>query len=250
MFRDYSLISFFLAAFLCAPAGQADTALIAVASNFAHPARELAADFEAASGHRIELAFGSSGKLATQIVNGAPFDAFLSADQSKIDALVERGLGEADSQATYALGQMVLWSATDGLALGVEWLQAGEQQRLAYANPRVAPYGVAAQQVLDELGVSRKFEGKIVLGENIAQTYQFVATGAATAGFVALSQMAGPNAARGSQWRVPTRYHDPIRQDLVVLTRGRDNQAAVAFVAYLQTQATRDRLIAFGYEFP
>lgn len=227
----------------------AETALIAVASNFSQPARELASAFEAESEHRIELAFGASGKLATQVINGAPFAAFLSADQAKVEMLVERGLAQADSQATYALGRLALWSATPDLAIGEEWLRQARFERLALANPRVAPYGHAAQQVLRAFGVPEDSRA-IVRGENVSQTYQFVVSGAAQAGFIARSQLAAASAEAGSLWLVPARYHAPIRQDLVLLTRGDKNQAARAFLAFVLGPAAQKRLLAFGYDSP
>ncbi len=243
-------------AFVCLLSGglstnvvSADTALVAVASNFMRPAQSLAQVFEADSGHRVELAFGSSGKLSSQIMNGAPFDVFLSADQAKVVVLIDKGLGAAGMQRTYALGALALWSAQPGLTPNIEWLRTQQQQRLAHANPILAPYGLAAQQVLANARINLGAD-RIVLGENISQVYQFVATGAVPAGFVALSQLVGEPPATGSQWRVPSSYHAPIKQDMLLLSRGEQNLAAAEFYQFLQSQSGHEIIRRFGYSLP
>jgi molybdate transport system permease protein len=203
---------------------RAGEALVAVATNFLEPARRIAKQFEKDSGHRITLAGGSSGKLAAQILHGAPFDVFLSADQERVGLLVERHAAVADSRFTYARGQLALWSADKlpltGDHLGSLKLAAGE--RMAIANARLAPYGLAAEQALKAAGLLDLLRPQLVYGENIGQTFSVVATGNARAGLVALSQvMSLPDAARGNWIGVPDDMHEPIRQDAALTVRGK-----------------------------
>ena len=244
-----TLLTCLLSGVLGVNVGRAETALVAVASNFMQPAKVLAQAFEVSSGHKIELAFGSSGKLSTQVINGAPFDVFLSADQAKAEALVERALGAQRAQETYALGALTLWSATPELILNAEWLSGSDVRRLAYANPRLAPYGAAAQQFLEAIGVTLA-PHQMVLGENISQVYQFVATGAVEAGLVARSQLVEQWPASGSQWPVPPSYHEPIKQDMLLLKRGETNDAAQGFFDYLLSGPGREVILRYGYNLP
>lgn len=222
-------------------------ATVAVAGNFVIPARALSERFQAVTAHEIRLINGSTGGLFAQIVHGAPVDVFLAADRERPQALIDRGLGVAGSKFTYAVGRLVLWGRKfrirhgDGAAA----LRAGGIGRLAVANPKLAPYGVAAQTVLRRLGVLESFADRLVYGQNIAQTFQFVATGNAPLGLVALSQMKQRKG--GRFWTVPARLHDPIRQDALLLRRGGGNPAAIAFLAFLRGDAARPILKSFGY---
>lgn len=221
-------------------------ARVAVAANFAAPAKALAVRFEAETGHRVVVSVGSTGKFASQIAAGAPFDVFLAADDATPRRLVAQGLAVAGTQATYAVGRLVLWSRdparvdADGRVLGRrDW------QRLAIANPRLAPYGAAAMQVLSARGLADAVAPRLVTGDSVAQAWQFVATGNAEIGFVALAQV---REGEGSAWRVPASLHDPIRQDAVLLARGRDKPAALAWLRFLRGAEARAMIAGFGYE--
>lgn len=243
------------------PLSFAAEALVAVASNFGAPARELASRFEQESGHTLKLAQGSSGKLFAQVRNGAPFDVFLSADQEFPARLVEQTSAVQGSQFTYALGALALWSASNEEVLSADSLSALTSvsaalapDKIAIANPRIAPYGLAAQQVMNSAalpaGTAKRLAARVVYGENIAQTFQFVQTGNARMGFVALSQvLALTPQQRGAYWRVPSALHAPIRQDAVLLTRGENNLAARAFLRFLRGETARAILQRYGYEF-
>lgn len=217
----------------------------AVAANFTAAMNEIAADFEKATGHKVLLSFGSTGKLYAQIENGAPFDLFLAADQDSAARLEQAGA--ASGRFTYAVGKLVLWSAQPGLADdGAAVLKAGKFAHLAIANPKTAPYGAAALQVLKSLGVYDTLAGKLVQGDSISQTYQFVATRNAELGFVALAQVA--LTAEGSRWEVPQSLYEPIRQDAVLLKAGADNPAAEALMRYLAGDDARAVIEKFGYD--
>lgn len=256
--RTIFLLCLLLAA---SPLSFAAEALVAVASNFGAPARELASRFEQESGHTLKLAQGSSGKLFAQVRNGAPFDVFLSADQEFPARLVEQASAVKGSQFTYALGALALWSASDNEVLSADSLSAlasdsaaSAPAKIAIANPRIAPYGLAAQQVMGSAalpaGAAERLAARIVYGENIAQAFQFVQTGNARMGFVALSQvLALTPQQRGAYWRVPSALHAPIRQDAVLLTRGENNLAARAFLHFLRGETAHAILQRYGYEF-
>jgi molybdate transport system substrate-binding protein len=234
---------------LCAFAVHAAQVSVAVASNFAAPMKAIAARFEADSGHKATLAFGSTGAFYAQLKNGAPFQVLLAADDETPGKLEMEGLGVAGTRFTYATGQLALWSATPGLvdARGAV-LSKGAFETIAIANPKLAPYGRAAQETLTRLGQWDKVQPRLVQGENIAQTYQFVATGNAQLGFVALSQvMEGGRIAKGSAWIVPADMHAPIRQDAIVLARGKDNAAAAALMTYLRSEKARAIMRGYGY---
>lgn len=238
-----------LAFLLLSGPAQAGEAAVAVAANFLEPLRKLAQDFRAASGHELKLSSGSTGKLYAQIREGAPFDLFLAADRRHPRLVAEEGLA-AEPPFTYAVGRLALWSADSALLPGdgAQALRRGAFRKLAIASPKLAPYGEAAAQVLAALGLTEAMAGKIVLGDSIGQTYQFVATGNAELGFVALSQIAAPERpAAGSRWIVPTHLYEPIRQDAVLLRRGADNPAAREAVAFLRDPAARKSIDAFGY---
>ncbi len=239
-----------LAALALACAGaHASEVRVAVATNFLQPMRALAADFSAASGHEALVSGGSTGKLHAQVLAGAPFDVLLAADADTPRRLVEEGHGVAGSRFTYAVGRLVLWSAEPGRVDAQGAILASDRYtRLAIANPRLAPYGAAALEVLEARGLLEAVRPRLVTGENIGQAYQFVRTGNAEIGFVALSQVMGPGQEPGgSMWRVPPELHAEIRQDAVLLARGRDNEAARALLAYLRTPAARAKIRSFGY---
>jgi len=229
-----------------ASAGEASAA---VASNFTKPMREIAAGFERKTGHKVVLSFGSTGKLYAQIHNGAPFDLFLAADNQAPARLESEGHGVAGSRFTYAIGRLVLWSARPGYVdQNGEVLQKGDFRHIAIANPKTAPYGAAARQVLEKMGLWAGIRPHIVQGENIAQTYQFIASGNAELGFIALSQIRDAGRAEGSRWDLPRELHDPIEQDVVLLQRGRDNPAARELLAYLQSDEARAIIASYGYD--
>lgn len=218
---------------------------VAVAANFTEAAKAIAAGFKSATGHDAILSFGSSGQLFAQITQGAPFKVFLSADAERPEQAVKAGLAVAESRFTYAIGRVVLWSEDPALVKGPETLKIATFSRIAIANPAAAPYGVAGLETLKALGVHDALRGKIVLGASIAQTLQFVDTGNAELGFVALAQLVGREG--GSRWEPPQSMYTPIRQDAVLLTNGRDDAAAKAFIGYLRGPDARKVIAAFGY---
>ncbi|WP_295400724.1 molybdate ABC transporter substrate-binding protein [uncultured Thiocystis sp.] len=245
-FRNLSLI---LA--LCATgAVQADDIQVAVAANFTAPMKEIAAAFEQETGHRVKAAYGATGKFYAQIKNGAPFEALLSADDTTPAKLVAEGAAVKDTQFTYAVGTLVLWSAKPDFVDGEgKVLADGDFQKVAIANPKTTPYGAATLEVLTGMGLLDAVQPKFVTGENIAQTFQFVSTGNAELGFVALSQvMKDGKIAEGSAWIVPGKLHEPIRQDAVVLEPGKDKPAVVALMDYLKGERAQTIIRAFGYE--
>lgn len=232
-------------------AAQADTVSVAVAANFTAPMQKIATGFEADTGHKAELSFGATGKFHAQITHGAPFQVLLSADDTTPAKLEREGKAVAGSRFTYAIGTLVLWSAQAGAvdAHGAV-LKKGDFKHLAIANPKLAPYGTAALQVMDKLGVTAALQPRLVQGENIAQTFQFVSTGNAQLGFVALSQVMVDGRIRsGSAWEVPASLHDPIRQDAVLLAPGKDSAAAAALLAYLRGDKARAIIQSYGYRF-
>lgn len=208
----------------------------------------IAEAFEADSGHELTISPGSSGRLYAQIVNGAPYDLFFSADQEKPQLLIEAGLANPQSRFTYATGSLVLWwritdrhpkDALDSLTLN----------KLAMANPRLAPYGAAASQVLEALALTAAYQGRIVMGENINQTFQFVISGNVDAGFIAQSQLyQNGELTRGTGWVVPSELHDPIRQDAVIISSSKNSEVAEAFMAYLQSAEAVNIISGFGYQ--
>lgn len=231
------------------PPALADVAQLAVAANFMAPMQKIAASFEASSGHKLQLASGSTGKFYAQIKNGAPFDLLLAADDETPARLEQEGAAVAGSRFTYATGKLALWSASpDRVDAKGEVLRQGKFAHLALANPKLAPYGRAAQETLQALGLSDALQSKLVMGENIAQAQQFVATGNAELGFVALSQVwRDGKFTSGSAWLVPEKLHTPIRQDVVLLQHGRNNAAAAALLKYLQSNATKAVIASYGY---
>ena len=233
-----------------AGAVSAEEVQVAVAANFAAPMQAIAAAFEKDTGHKARLAFGSSGKFYAQIKNGAPFQVLLSADAATPARLEQEGMTVAATRFTYAVGRLVLWSAQAGAvdARG-EVLKQGDYKHVAIANPKVAPYGAAAVEVMQRLGVAEAVRPKLVQGENIAQTHQFVASGNAELGFVALSQVTRDNKLTGgSAWIVPANLHAPIRQDAVILAAGKGNAAASALMAYLKSDKAKAVIRTYGYD--
>ena len=237
------------AGLIFSPIANADTLNVAVASNFVSALESIEAAFEASSEHDIQVIRGSSGKHYAQIVNGAPFDVFMSADQKRPQLLQEQGAAVSGSLRTYALGQLALWSREEGLILGKNYLLESDNYNvIAIANPRLAPYGQAALEVFEALGISQQVNEKIVLGENIAQAFQFAFSGNASLGLVAFSQTLSPNMGnRGSSWLIPSELHKPIRQDMVLLT---DSDAAREFAAFMSSTAVGEILINHGYLLP
>lgn len=222
---------------------------VAVAANFAAPMKRIAQDFERDTGHRATLSFGGTGQFHAQVRHGAPFAVLLAADAETPLKLVNEGWAVGSTRHTYAIGRLVLWSRQPGAVDPQgQVLKAGAFERIAIANPKLAPYGAAAMEVLDRMGLRESIAPKIVEGAHIAQAYQFAASGNAALGFVALSQVfEGGRLREGSAWIVPASLHAPIRQDAVVLKAGRDNPAAAALMAYLKSDKARDVIRSHGY---
>ena len=244
------IIAGWLAVLMTAAPTQAAEVMAAVAANFTAPMKMLAKSFEQDTGHKLVLSFGSTGSFYAQIKNGAPFDVLLAADSDTPLRLEKDGLGVAGSRFTYATGRLVLWSPKAGVVDDQgSVLSSGKFQRLAIANPKLAPYGAAAMQVLANLGLEATVQPKLVQGENIAQAYQFTASENAQIGFVALSQvfMQG-HISQGSAWVVPAHLHAPLQQDAIVLRKGQDNPGAQALRVYLQSEKARRTLQTFGYD--
>ncbi len=228
----------------------ADEVQVAVAANFTAPIQAIAADFKKDTGHTLVAAYGATGQFYAQIKNGAPFEVFLSADDSTPQKLESEGDTVKGSRFTYAVGTLALWSAKEGYvdAKG-DVLQKNQYQHLSIANPKAAPYGLAATQVLAKLGLTDQVKSKLVEGQNITQAYQFVSTGNAELGFVALSQIyKDGKVSSGSAWIVPGQMHDPIKQDAVILNKGKDNPAAKALVDYLKGPKAAAIIKSYGYQ--
>jgi len=247
-----SFLALYCLSLLTAQACLAENVHLAVAANFSAPIKQLATEFEITSGHTVTLSFGSSGKFYAQILHGAPFEVFLSADQAKPIALEEQAMIVPNSRITYAIGALVLWSSKpDLIDQSASILSSQHFNKLALANPRLAPYGAAAVEVLEVLKRRATTESRWVQGENIAQTFQFVSSGNADLGFVALSQIIATTAAgsawAGSYWLVPAEYHRPIRQDAVLLANAKDSAAAKAFMVFLQSPTAKSIIESYGY---
>lgn len=236
-------------ALIAAAAAQAGEVSVAVAANFALPLERLGAAFTAATGHVLKVSPGATGKFYAQIVAGAPFEVLIAADDETPKKLVAEGHAVAGSHFTYAIGRLVLWSARPGFVDDQGAVLASAQvTRIAIANPKVAPYGAAALEVLKARGLADALAPRLVTAESIAQAFQFVSTGNAEIGFVALSQVLVPGRpVTGSYWRVPAQLHGEIRQDAVLLKAGANNPAAAALLAYLKSPAARELIQSFGY---
>lgn len=235
---------------LVACSALADEVQIAVAANFTAPIKEIAAAFEKDTGHKVVASFGPTGGFYTQIKNGAPFEVFLSADDKTPGKLVTEGDAVKESRFTYAIGKLVLWSPTESYvdAKG-EVLKKNQFKHLSIANPKTAPYGTAAVEVMEKLKLTDALKPKLVEGSNITQAYQFVATGNAELGFVALSQVyKDGKLTGGSAWMVPADLYAPIKQDAVILNKGKDNPAAKALVEYLKGDKAAAVIKAYGYD--
>lgn len=227
----------------------AEQTLVAVAANFVPPFREIAMEFEKTSGHTVQVASGSSGAFFTQIKNGAPFDVFFSADNERPKLLEEEGLGIKGSRFTYAIGRLVLWSPDPDLVKGEDTLRSGKFKHLAIADPKTAPYGVAAKQAMQKLGVWESVLPRLVLGESLGQTMSFVESGNAELGFLALSQVMDPKIkGRGGRWDVPSDLHEPIQQDVVLLAKGKENPAAKALMDFIGGPQGKAIIERYGYE--
>lgn len=249
--RGYVAAVVMLFGLMCSSA-QAGEARVAVASNFAAPMERIAVLFQQESGHTLKVSLGSSGSFYTQIKGGAPFDVFLSADDAIPKRLVQEKLALEGSRFVYALGKLVLWSAQPDLvdAKGAV-LNKGNFNKLAIANPLLAPYGMAAKETLEKLVMWNAMQGKLVKGENITQTYQFVATENAELGFIALSQITKEGkVTEGSWWLVPSQMYKPIKQSAVQLSGAKDKVAAQAFLAFLKSEKAVAIIRGFGYELP
>ncbi|MBL0086927.1 MAG: molybdate ABC transporter substrate-binding protein [Ideonella sp.] len=234
---------------LTAPPALAAEVNVAVAANFAGPLRPLAEAFTAATGHSLRVSSGATGKFYTQIRAGAPFEVLIAADDETPKKLVAEGHAVAGSNFTYAIGRLVLWSAQPGFVddQGAV-LASGKFAHLAIANPKIAPYGAAGLEVIKARGLSAAITPKLVTAESIAQAQQFVATGNAELGFVALAQVAVPGKpVVGSYWLVPSSLYGEIRQDAVLLKAGEKKSAAVALLAYLKTAPAKAVIQSHGY---
>ncbi len=228
----------------------ADEVQVAVAANFTAPIQAIAVDFEKDTGHKLIAAYGATGQFYTQIKNGAPFEVFLAADDSTPEKLEQEGDIVPGSRFTYAIGTLALWSVKDGYVDPAgKVLEKNAFKHLSIANPKAAPYGLAATQVLNKLGLTDKVKNKIVEGQNITQAYQFVSTGNAELGFVALSQIyKDGKVSNGSAWIVPESLHDPIKQDAVILKKGENNPAAKALTEYLKGPKATEIIKSYGYQ--
>lgn len=234
----------------CALSGISPTALaasthVAVAANFTDAATKIAAAFAKATEHEAVLSFGATGQFYTQITQKAPYDVFLAADDTRPARAVDEGFGVEGSVFTYAIGQLVLYSAEEGMVTGPETLESNDFRHISIANPETAPYGVAAVEAMTALNLYAALQPRIVRGQSIGQAYQFVQTGNAEIGFVALSQVSQTDA--GSRWTVPQELYRPIRQDAVLLAKGRDNPAATAFFEFLKGDMATEIIQKYGY---
>lgn len=228
----------------------AATAQVAVAANFAEPIKAIAVVLEKSTGHTISITLGSTGKLYAQIKNGAPFDVLLAADATTPHKLEQESLAQPGSRFTYARGKLVLWSAQAGrVDAEGQVLTAANLGKVAYANPKVAPYGAAAVQAIDKLGLTSALTPKLVQGESIGQAFMFAATGNADVGFVAMAQvLEGGRLKSGSMWVVPQTLYSPIEQDAVVMQKSAGNEAAQALMKLLKSPAIKDLIRSYGYD--
>ena len=239
----------FLLAAACSTSAFADEVQVAVAANFTAPMKVIAAQFEKDTGHKVQASYGATGKFYAQSQTGAPCDILLAADDETPAKLDKENATVANTRFTYAIGKLVLWSPQAGMVDGKgDVLKTGKFDHLSVANPKLAPYGLAAQETLQKMNLFTTLQPKFVTGENIGQTYQFVASGAAPLGFVAMSQVYEDNKLKsGSAWVVPSTLYSPIRQDAVVLTKGGNKAAVTAFIAYLKGDKAKTVIRAFGY---
>ena len=230
-------------------AAQAGEVTVAIAANFTAPMQQIAKTFEQDTGHKAQLAFGATGKFYAQIKNGAPFAVLLAADDETPERLEKEGLAVTGTRFTYATGRLALWSKQPNLVDDKgEVLRSNRFNKIAIADPKLAPYGMAAMEVIHKLGVQANVVPKLVQGESIGQTYQFVSTENAQLGFVALSQISiDGRITQGSAWVVPQHLHTPLKQDVVLLNAGKDNAAAQALLKYLQGDTAKAIITRYGY---
>jgi len=234
---------------MCCLTTQAGEVAVAVAANFSAPMQKIAKAFEQDTGHKAQLAFGATGKFYAQIKNGAPFAVLLAADDEAPARLDKEGLAVAGTRFTYAVGRLALWSKQPNFVDDKgEILRSNRFEKLAIADPKLAPYGAAAMEVMQRMGVQPSVTPKIVQGDSIGQTYQFVSTENAQLGFVALSQISiDGRISQGSAWVVPQSLYTPLKQDAVLLKAGKDNAAALALLKYLQSDAVKTIIRGYGY---
>lgn len=244
------LLALFILLMVATPT-HADNINVAVASNFSHTLQTLAGDFKIKTGHQLRVSSASTGKLYTQINHGAPFDIFMASDEDRPNRLITEGKASAELSRVYAIGRLVLISNIKAKKACQEVLDSPALKRLAIANPKTAPYGLAAQQTLEKLRRWKTLRSKLVMGENIAQTLQFVATGNAGAGFVAQSMLRqGAEINPACEWEVPADMHEPIKQKMLVLTKSSNKPAVIAFWHYMQTDAAKTIIKNSGYNVP
>lgn len=231
---------------------RAENTTVAVASNFSTPMKAIIDVFQYKTGHSVDVIIGSSGKIYSQIINGAPFDVFLSADSHKPEKLESAGFTVSGSRFIYASGRLMLWSASENhVRNNDDLLKSARFKKIAIANPRHAPYGVAAKQVLTKYGLWPSIERSTVMGENISQTYQFVFSGNVELGFVALSQVSlNGQLKSGSGWIIPSDFHQPIHQQAVLLRRAKGNAAAKQLLGFLKSDSARKIMQSYGYRMP
>lgn len=252
--RHFSLSILAIGLLLSINSPQAATTLVAVAADFTKPMTEIAAEFQKVTGHEAKLSFGSSGKAFAQIQSGAPFEVYLSASEKYPVELEKAGLVVPGSRFVYAIGKLVLWSATPGYVDDKgEILKTGNFKHIALADPTHAPYGVVAEQVMTSVGVLDKLRPLFVMGENISQTFQFVTTGNAELGFVALAQVIDLQTGKigsGSGWLIPDELHGPFNQTAVLLQTGAENPAALALMDFLKSPTARAVIKKYGFGSP
>ncbi|MCX7086914.1 MAG: molybdate ABC transporter substrate-binding protein [Methylococcales bacterium] len=249
-FKALTTVVSALSLFLVSSSSEAASTLVAVASNFTKPMTEIAEAFEKSTGHSANLSFGASGKFVAQLENGGPFEVFLSADEKSPKKLAQDGFAVADSQFTYAVGKLVLWSAMPNYVdTQGQILTKGGFKHIALADPKLAPYGAAAVELMQNLSVYDTLQPLFVQGENIAQTQQFISTGNAELGFLALSQVIeNGKLANGSGWIVPATKHKPILQDAILLKTGVENPAASALLKFLKSPEALAIIKKYGYD--
>ncbi|MDP2096161.1 MAG: molybdate ABC transporter substrate-binding protein [Hydrogenophaga sp.] len=248
MFTPSTLRAMLAGLALASAAAMADEVSVAGAANFTAPFKQIATDFEKDTGHKLVASFGSTGTLYAQIRNGAPFELLLAADDATPTRLIQENAAVAASQFSYAIGKLVLWSAKPGVVDPAgEVLKRGSFQHIALTNPQLAPYGAAAVQTLQALGVYDRLAPRFVTAETTVQAYQFISSGNSPLGFVALSQVLKDGQIEGSAWVVPADLYTSIRQNAVILNKGRDKPGATAFMNYLQGPKARAVIRGFGY---
>lgn len=241
-------IMFATAMSFCAPGTHADEVSVAVAANFTDATRDIVPLFEKATGHSVKVSFGSTGKLYSQIEHGAPFEVFLAADSKRPKKAEADGLAVDGTRFTYAMGKLALWSPKENAFDDPEvFLKKTAFKRVAIANPKTAPYGLAAKQVMQTLGIWKDVQSRVVRGDSIAQTFQFTATGNAEVGFVALSQVSAWKKSKGTEWEIPQSYYTPIEQQAVLLKKGSDNAAARDFFEFLKSPEAQAVITGYGY---